>query len=313
MITPAQGVPNYKNGYAIMDVFSKVWNKRYWETDPLPLITTSQYFSELKQGDTVKVSNEPTIVFHDDYQDGQDLEEDPVELDGIDVTIDKGGYFNVPLTDVQDALSQLNLTEQFMETAQKEGQKKINLAFFQAMKDAAIAGNKGLTAGALFGGYNLGTSIAPVAVNPGGTNNAMAIVKYLTQFAAVLRERFANEDTFMVIPPWMEWVLLNSELKSAMVMGDGPSRLVNGYRGKINNMTVIVSGYLPGSGSAVGTPTAILGGNKKAIGYTLRNIRTQKWYNGKFKTMLQSLYIWGWKAVKPQGLVNGYAYYGAEA
>ncbi|MEI6165935.1 MAG: hypothetical protein WCS52_01955 [bacterium] len=313
MIATAQGTPNYKAGYAIMDVFSKVWNKRYWETDPLPLITTSKYFSELKKGDNVKVTNEPTIVFHDDYEDGQDLEEDPVELDGIDVTIDKGGYFNVPLTDVQAELSHLALSDQFMETALKEAMKKINTKFFIAMKDAAIAANKGVAAGALFSGYNLGTADAPAAVNFGGTNTATAIVQYLTQFTAVLREQYANEETFMVIPPWMEWVLVNSEMKSTMVMGDGPSRLINGYRGKINNMNVIVSGYLPGNGSAVGTPTAILGGNKAAIGFTLKNIRTNKWYNGKFKTLLQGEYIWGWKAVKPQAIVNGYAYFKAAA
>ena len=313
MITPAQGVPNYKTGYAIMDVFSKLWNKRYWETDPLPLITTSKYFSELKKGDNVKVTNEPTIVFHDDYQDGADLAVDPVTLDGIDVIIDKAGYFNVPLTDIQKELSHLALTDQFMETALKEAMKKIDTNFFAAMVDVAIAANKGATAGNLFSGYNLGTAGAPVAVNFGGTNSATSIVQYLTQFTAVLREQYANQETWMVIPPWMEWVLVNSEMKSTMVMGDGPSRLITGFRGKINNMNVIVSGFLPGKGNAQGAPTAILGGNKEAIGYTLRNIRTIQWYNGKFQTLLQSEYIWGWKAVKPQAIVNGYAYYTAPA
>jgi len=314
MITPAQGVPNYKtSGYAIMDVFSKVFNKRYWEQDAIAAITTSKQFSELKKGDTVNVSNEPTITFHNDYKDGQDLDQDEVDLDGVQLKIDQGGYYNVPLTDVQAELSHLALTEQFMETALKEANKSINTLFFADMVDQADAANKGVAAGNLFSGYNLGTSAAPVAVNFGGTNSATAIVQYLTQFAAVLREQYANEDTFMVIPPWMEWVLANSEMKSAMVMGDGPSRLINGYRGKINNMTVIVSGFVPGNGSAIGTPSAILGGNKAAIGYTLRNIRTIKWYNGKFTTLLQGLMIWGWKVVKPKGIVNGYAYFKAAA
>lgn len=314
MITPAQGVPNYKTGgYAIMDNFSKSFNKRYWESDSIQLITTSSYFSELKKGDTVKVTNEPTIVFHDDYQDGQELTEDAPDLDGIELVIDKAGYYNVPLTDVQAELSQLALMQQFMETAIKEQAKKIHTNFYAAMVDAASAANKGATAGALFGGYSLGTSVAPVGVNFGGTNSATAVIQYLTQLTAVLREQYANEETFMVIPPWMEWVLVNSEMKSSLVMGDGPSRLVNGYRGKINNMNVIVSGYLPGKGDDVTRPTAIIAGNKSAIGYTMRNIRTAKWYAGNFKTLLQGLSIWGWKAVKPQALVNGYCYFKAVA
>ena len=315
MITPAQGVPNYKtSGYAIMDVFSKMFNKRYWERDAVQLITTSRYLAELKNGgDTVKITNEPTITVHDDFADGGDLVEDPVILDGTEVTIDKTAYFNFPLTDIQMELSHLALTEQFMETAVKEVAKKVNTTFFTLMVDAADAANKGATAGALFGGYTLGTSDTPIGTNAGGTNSAMAITEYITQFAAVLREQYANQDTWIVIPPWMEWVLVNSEIKSTMIMGDGPSRLIDGYRGKINNMNVIVSGFLPGSGNATGTPTAILGGNKEAIVYTLKNIRTIKWYNGKFKTLMQGLNIWGAKCIKPKGLVNGYVYRKAAA
>ena len=134
MITPAQGVPNYKtSGYAIMDVFSKQFNKRYWETDAIPLITTSKYFTELKQGDTVNVTNEPTISVHTDYTDGADLASDAVDLTGIQLVIDKSIYFNVPLTDVQKELSHLALTEQFMETAQKEVKKSLNTTFFAAL------------------------------------------------------------------------------------------------------------------------------------------------------------------------------------
>lgn len=296
-----------------MEVFSKMFNKRYWETDPLPLITTSSYFSELKKGDTVNVTTEPSVTFRTGYQDGQALATDRVTLAGIQLIIDQAGYFNVPLTEIQVALSHLALTDQFMETAQKEAAKSIATAFFAAMVDAAAAANKGATAGALHGGYSLGTSVAPAAVNAAGTNSAQSIVEYITQFGAVLREQYANEETWIVIPPWMEWVLVNSEMKSAMVMGDGPSRLVNGYRGKINGMNVITSGFLPGTGVDTANPTAILGGNKKAIGYTMKNIRTGIWYNGAFENLLQGLMIWGWKAVKPEGLVNGYAYRKANA
>jgi hypothetical protein len=141
----------------------------------------------------------------------------------------------------------------------------------------------------------------------------MSVIEYLTQFQAVLREQYANQDTWLVIPPWMEWTLINSDMKSSLVMGDGPSRLIDGYRGKLNNMNVIVSGFLPGTGVDSTHGTAVIGGNKEAIGFTMKNIRTQQWYNGKFQTLLQSLNIWGYKTVKAKGLTVGYAYRKANA
>jgi len=41
--------------------------------------------------------------------------------------------------------------------------------------------------------------------------------------------------------------------------------------------------------------------------------KVEKWRNGNFETMLQGLMVWGWKVVKPVGIVNGYVYKAAEA
>ena len=308
MIPIASGVPNIKTeGSAIQTLFSRKWDRKYWETALIPALTTSQYFAELTKGDQVEVTKDPSVSIKD-YQDGQALEVERVNLNHITLTIDKAKYFNIALTDVDAELSHLGLASKYMQVALKEGEKVIDTDFFTAMKDEAAAKNKGGSAGVKSSGFDLGTSAAGFATN--STN----IVKFLTGIYTVLREQCATGDKWVVIPPWMHWQLMSSELKNAMNMGDGKSVLRTGFIGRLaGEMDFYVSTYLDGAGSAAGSPTAILAGNKDAIAYTMRLSKTEKWRDGNFQTLLQGLMVYGWKCVKPEGLVNAYAYKASEA
>jgi hypothetical protein len=308
MITQAQGVPDIKtDGSAVLTVFSKKWNARYWQTGVLPAITSSQYFSDLQKGDQVDITTEPTVTFGA-YQNGQELDVERINLAKTQVKIDQAGYFNVALTDVDAELSHLDLGNKYLETGQKEGQKYIDTAFFAAMVDAADAKNKGATAGKISGSWDLGTSGAGVAVN---TSN---IVKFVTSLQTVLAEQVATgSETWCVIPPWLHWMLVNSELKNAMLMGDAKSALRTGFIGILNGMRFFVNTYLSGTGASAAAPTAILAGNKDAIVYTLRMSKAKKYQTANFENLMQGLMVWGWKVVKDEGLVNAYAYKAAEA
>jgi hypothetical protein len=308
MITQAGGVPNIKtSGSAVLTAYSKKWNARYWQTGVLPAITTSQYFSELQKGDQVDITNEPSVTFKT-YANGQALDVERVNLTSTSVKIDQAGYFNVALTDVDAELSHLDLGNKYLEVGQKEGQKYIDQQFFAAMVDQAHAKNKGNTAGVVSGGFDLGLAGAGIGLN------TTSIVKFVTSLQTVLQEQLAaDEETWCVIPPWMHWLFVNSELKNAQMMADPKSVLRTGFVGIINGMKFFTNTYLSGVGTAAGTPTAILAGNKRAISYTLRMNKAQKWNNGSFETLLQGQMVWGWKCVKPEGLVNAYAYKAAEA
>ncbi len=306
MITYAQGVPNLKTASAILTRYSKVWNAKYWQTAILPDITTSKYFDELNVGDEVQVENEPTVTFNA-YEAGQTLDVERINLTPTQLLIDKAGYFNVALNAVDKELSHLDLQRKYQEVGQKAGQKYIDQAFFAAMVDAAHASNKGATAGVISGQYALGTSGAGVGVN---TSN---VVEFLTRITAVMAEQVANENVWVVIPVWMRHLLLNSELKNAMAMGDATSVLRTGFLGMVDRAKFYVNTYLSGTGADATHPTAILAGNKEAISYTLRMNEAKLWDNGNFETYIQGLMVWGWKAVKPEGLVNAYAYKAAEA
>lgn len=309
MITQSQGVPNIKtDGSAVLTIYSKKWNLRYWQTAVLPDITTSQYFDNLAKGDQVEITTDPTITFKP-YENGQKMDVERPTLAKTSVKIDLSGYVNVALTDVDAELSHLDLANKYMDIGSREGQKYIDTAFFAAMVDVADAANKGATAGKLSAGWNLGTSGAGVACNSSN------IVRFVTSLQAVLQEQVATSqgENWCVIPPWMHWQLMHSEIKNAFMMGDAKSALRTGFIGLLNGMKFYVNIYVSGSGVDAAHPTAVLAGNKEAILYTLRLNKSEKWRDGNFETLLQLLMVWGWKCVKPVGVVNAYAYKAAEA
>ena len=311
MITQASGVPNIKTaGSAILTIYSKKWNLRYWQTAVLPDITTSQYFDNLSKGDQVEITSDPTVTFQT-YNNGQQLDTERLNLTKTSVVIDQAGYFNVALPDVDAELSHLDLANKYLEIGQKEGQKFIDKAFFTAMiAQADQTYNSGATAGLISQSWNVGSSSAPVALN--STN----VVKYVTSLQAVLMEQVATSqgDNWCVIPPWMHWLLMHSELKNAFLTGDAKSTLRTGFIGLLNGMKFFVNIYVYGSGASSTTPTAILAGNKEAIVYTLRMNKVERVRPPlEFATNLKGLMVWGWKCVKPNGLVNGWVYKTAEA
>ncbi len=308
MITIANGVPNIKTGAAIMTAYAKKWNDLYWAKDIIPDITRSGFFDEMQYGDEVDVSNEPVVPFHD-YALGQQCTPDRINLLPTVLKIDQAGFFDVVLNSVDAKLSHLDLGNKYQEGGQKSGKKYIDQKFFAAMVDVADSHNKGSHAGinssplSLSGGFDLGLAGAGYAIN------TTSIVKFITSLQTVLQEQVAAEsETWCAIPPWMHWCFINSELKSASMMGDDKSMIRDGFIGKLNGMKFYVNTYLSGDGSAAASPTAILAGNMEAINFSLRMVEAKRWENDSFEKLIQALMIWGWKAVKPQGVVNAYCY-----
>lgn len=309
MITNAQGI-DYVHGDAtspFLNAYTKKWNARYWQTAVLPDITTSAPFDILTKGTEVTIPTEPTVTFKTKNA-GQKIVGENLAIAETKVSIDQEGYFAVNLTNEDKALSPLDLGNKFMEAGQKGGQAYIDEAFFTAMVDVAHAKNKGATAGVKSGKYDLGTSGAGIALN------TSSIVLFITKIMATLVEQHANEgEIWCVVPVWVQLLMINSELKNAMMMGDAKSALRTGFMGTLWGMKFFVNTYLSGAGNAAATPTAILAGNKNAITYTLRLNETQVYDTGDFMGRIQGMMVWGWKCIKPEGVVNAYAYMAAEA
>lgn len=310
MIAQSSGVPNIKtDGSAVLTLYSKKFNKRFWETDALVIATTSEYFKDLKKGDQVEITGAPTVTWKA-YENGMNLgTPNRQKLSKISVIIDQAQFFNEALTDVDAELSHLMLETEYIDTAVKDGQAVVNTEFFDAMKNAAHASNKGTTAGAKSASFDLGTSTAGKAIN------TSTVVRFITSLRAVIREqKVADQEIWAFIPPWMHDCLINSELKSALAMGDDTSVLRSGFIGKLaGKLSLYESTYLPGTGNAAGDPNLILAGTKEAIAYTMRMSKIEKVRIGNFETLLQGLMVWGRKCVKPELLINAWAYKAAES
>jgi hypothetical protein len=290
-----------------MNVYTKKWNAKYWQTAVLPDITTSAPFDLLVKGTEVTIPTEPTVVFKARLN-GEAVVGERLTIAETKVSIDKEGVYAVYLTNEDRELSPLDLGNKYQEAGQKAGQAFVDEAFFTAMVDVAHASNKGATAGVKSGKYNLGTAGAGVALN------SSSVVMFLTTIVATLTEQHANEgELWCVIPTWVQLLMINSSLKDAMQMGDDKSVLRTGYMGKLWGMKFFVNTYLTGAGNAATTPTAILAGNKNAIAYTLRMNKTEVYNTGNFEDRIQGIMVYGWKCIKPEGVVNAYAYMASES
>lgn len=312
MITNAQGQPNLAasgtSGGWILTHYSRVWNVRYWAEHFIPRITTSKYFSELQKGDKVEIPVEPTVTFNA-YENGQETEDQKINPSSVELTIDKAGYFKVPLTDVDEALSHLDLANKYMEAGLKGGQESIETAFFADIATKGAAANMGATAGVKSSGYNLGTSGAGISLN------SSTIVEFLERGRSVLAEQNADrgKDLWVVFPTWVRHLLMTSNLANAMQMGDSRSIQRTGNLGEFDGMKMYTSNLLTGAGTGAAAPSPIIWGNKDAIAYTLRMSKSEKFRTEHFQTKIQGLMVYGWGVVKSEGLSVGWAYKGAEA
>jgi hypothetical protein len=181
VITPSGNVPNIKtDGSAVLTLYSKKFNKRFWETDALPICTTSEYFKDLKKGDQVEITGAPTVTWKA-YENGMNLgTPNRQKLTKISLKIDQAEFFNEALTDVDAELSHLMLETEYINTAANDGQAVVSTEFFDYMKDKAEAvTNRGATAGKTSKSFNLGTTAAPVAIN------TSTVVRFITQLRTI--------------------------------------------------------------------------------------------------------------------------------
>ena len=172
------------------------------------------------------------------------------------------------------------------------------------------AANQGATAGAISGGYNLGTATAPVALT------AANVLATLTALAGALDEQNIPEtDRWLVIDPLTRQILMQSNLAQAQFMGDDKSMVRNGKIGMIDRFTVYVSNQLPKAAAtqdyfgaaAAGTAKRrlILAGHKSAVTFASQMTKMETVRNpSDFGDYIRGLNVYGWKTIIPTGLAS---------
>ena len=207
------------------------------------------------------------------------------------------------IDDIQGHQSDLNLMSIFADNASEQLKVEIDKDVLVKMFGTADADNIGTTAGAISGNIDLGeTGVGtPVAVTE---DNA---VEYILRLGQVLDEQNAPETgRWVVVPAAYAAVLKDSLLRFANEMGDSQSIVRNGKIGMIDRFTVYTSNNLPTVTPSLETGTYIYAGIPSACAFASQIVKNETLPNpDTFGELMRGLQVYGYKTIKPEGLVQG--------
>jgi hypothetical protein len=303
------------NTLAATGFIPAIWSgkliEKFYASTVLSAISNTDYEGEIKnQGDTVNIRTKPTITIAD-YQADMSLALQRPSGNVLQLTIDKGKYFNTILDDVMDVQSDLNLLNMWSDDAGEQMKITIDTAVLLGVLNGATATtNRGATAGAISANINLGvTSTGPLAlVARSPAAGKVEVVDAILRLGQTLDERnIPEQGRWVVLPAWAATLIKSSELREAYLSGDGTSMLRNGRIGMVDRFTLYTSNLLPngtGAGLASGE-FAMYAGHAHGLTFasqmtkmeTLRSEQT-------FGTIMRGLQVYGYKVVDGTALAQ---------
>lgn len=268
-------------------------------------------------GDKVIINTAPTITVSP-YTVGTNLTYQVPTPDTVELLIDKGFYFAFQINDVLAYQAKPDLMDMFAADAAEQMRIKIDSTVLYNTFTQATAANKGATAGAQSGSYNLGTDASPI------TLTATNVVQKVLELASVLDEQnVPDSDRWLIIDPATRALLFQSDLAKVYVTGDDTSPVRNGKIGTIDRFTVYVSNNLPKGAAGTATPwvsgdgsensvttsgtvakrKAIIAGHKSALTFASQVTKMETVRNpNDFGDYIRSLNVFGYKVVKPEAM-----------
>ena len=304
------------SGSFIPTLWSAKLNQKFYKSTVFGEIANTSYEGEISGlGDKVVINNRPDITISD-YQVGTSLSYQVPAPSTVELPIDRAKYFAFQVNDVVEHQSQPKLMDMFSDDAAMQMKIAIDTSVLlgtatkQGIWNDVPAANQGATAGAISGGYNLGTATAPVALT---ANNVLAT---LTALAGVLDEQNIPEtERWLLIDPLTRQILMQSNLAQAQFMGDDKSMVRNGKIGMIDRFTVYVTNNLPKAAAtqdyfgaaAAGTAKRrlIMAGHKSAVTFASQMTKMETVRNpSDFGDYVRGLNVYGYKTIIPTGLAS---------
>ena len=268
-------------------------------------------------GDKIVINTAPTISVSN-YTVGGGVNYQVPTPDVQELIIDKGKYFAFQINDVLEYQAKPDLMDMFAADAAEQMRIAIDSNVIYNTFTQGAAANKGATAGAKSGAYNMGTDASPV------TLTAANVVQKVLELASILDEQNVPEtERWLVIDPATRALLFQSQLAKVYETGDSTSPVRNGKIGTIDRFTVYVSNQLPKGAAGTATPwvsgdgaensitttgtvakrKAIIAGHKSAITFASQITKMETVRNpNDFGDFIRSLNVYGFKVVKPEAL-----------
>lgn len=270
---------------------------KFYEATVLGEIANTEYEGEIaNQGDKVIIRTTPTITIRD-YSKGGTLQTERPEPDTVELTIDKGKYWQLVADDVDKFQSDYNYIDDWTRDASEQLKITIDTQVLGTIYADADAANAGNTAGAVSASYDLGSNGTPFVLDK--TN----ILDYIVNLGSVLDEQNAPEsDRWLVLPVWACGMIKKSDLKDASLSGDATSIMRNGRIGMIDRFTIYRSNLL----NSAGGNTDIVAGHKSGLTFASQMLNSETLRaESTFGTLVRGLQVYGYKVIKPEAIAHG--------
>jgi hypothetical protein len=293
----AAGYPVY-SGTFIPEIWSGKLVEKFYDATVFGEIANTDYEGEIKSfGDKVNIRTIPSITIRN-YTKGQALQTENPESANVTLNIDKGKYFQFTVDNVDAFQTDLKLMDEWSGDAGEQMKIAIDVDLLGVIPASVHAQNKGLTAGRKSASFNLGATGSPFVLT------AANVIEAITALAAVGDEQnWPATGRWLVIPAWMRFLIMNSDIKNASMTGDGQSVLRNGRIGEIDRFTTYISNNIASVSDSGFTCWNVLAGHKSGLTFasqmtemdTLKSERT-------FGTLVRGLNVYGFQVIKPESL-----------
>lgn len=308
-LNTAVGYPQYAASSIafIPTLYAKLMVPKYYDASVVAAISNTNYEGEIKDlGDKVIIRSRPTITIND-YTKGKTLTYEVPSAAPVELNINKGKDYGFVIDVADDAQADVALADTFLEDGAEQMKIKIDTDVLANVYADASAENQGATAGRKSGAFNLGTAAAPLQITTGSSGN---VLEFLTGISTVLDEQNVPEsDRFIVIPLWMRYMIMNSELKQVQITGDSQSPIRNGRLGEVDRLMIYKSNLLKAETLATKACTHVIAGHKDAITFAAQLVRNESLpAPNQFGRLYRGLQVYGYKVVKPEALVHAIVY-----
>ena len=293
--------PTYE-GTFIPELWSGKLIEKFYDATVLAAIANTDYEGEIKAyGDTVHIRQVPTLTIAD-YSRGMTLATQRPDAPIVDLSINRGKYFNAECDDVSKYQSDIGMVDLWARDASEQMKIAIDSLVLNTIYADASADNSGATAGRISDSINLGVTGTPVQIT------ATNVIDFIVDLGLVLDEQNVPEtDRWLVLPAWMAALIKKSDVRNASISGGDQTLYRNGRIGEIDRFTLYKSNVLTSVTDGANRCWRPMAGHKSGLTFAaqmtkMETLRSQT----TFADIIRGLQVFGFKVVDPKSLAVGY-------
>jgi len=301
-VAAVAGYPQH-SGVLIPERWAKRILIKFYESTVLAEIANTEYEGEIASfGDTVHIRTTPDITIFD-YAKGKKLDYETPQNENVDLLINRGKAFAFTVDDVDRFQSDYDFFTDWTRDGAEQLKIEIDTDVLGTIFVDAAPENQGADAGKISGNIDLGVTGSSVKLT------SEDILAKILECGQVLDEQNIPETgRWIVLPAWAIQKLKRSDLAQVQITGDGISPLRNGMVGMIDRFTVYLSNLLTVTVDLDENVFNCIAGHKSALTFASQFTESEVLKaQDTFGWLCRGLQVYGFRVIKPEGLVWLYA------